>query len=111
MTTTTATSFWIDLNGYDVVKPGAVGYLVSKAHTLKGWETYELRDEPARTNSSRQPKLHGWCGSYNDVSTVAHGIAKVVKVNKAETRAYVTILADDAPEAEALKQETGYPDL
>lgn len=112
MTTTTKTkSMWIDLNGYDVIKPGYVGYLVSKSHATKGWETFTLGEEPARTNVSREPRLHGWCGSYNDVATHAHGIAKVVKINKAETRAYVTVLADDSPEAEAFKEETGYPEL
>lgn len=36
-------------------------------------DVIEIKTEPARTNSSDEPKTHGWCGTSNDWCVNAHG--------------------------------------
>jgi hypothetical protein len=59
---------------------GAVGFLIETSHAAQGWTRYRLADRPAVTNQSCRPVLHGWCGSYNDVSTYGRGLVGVTKV-------------------------------
>lgn len=33
----------------------------------------DIRDTPAITNSSREPRIDGWCGTTNDWAVYAHG--------------------------------------
>lgn len=87
---------------------GQIGFLVEHHDTLAGWRRYDVRDLPARTNQSLEPRLHGWCGSFNDVSTHARGMVRVERIAK-NSRAYVREL--DGDELAAALEEFGYPDL
>lgn len=87
---------------------GQVGFLVEVSNPVARWERLELRDIPAHTNQSREPQLHGWCGSWNDTSTNALGLWRVVEI-KANGRAKIEPVEGDAL-AEAL-EELGYPEL
>ena len=69
---------------------------------------YELRSTPAHTNQSHEPRLHGWCGTYNDLSTSARGMVRVERMAK-NGRAYVRELEGD--ELAAALEELGYPEL
>jgi hypothetical protein len=100
------TTLWIGPD--ETLTAGQIGFLVEKSHTLNGWTRYELRDTPPYTNQSRQPMLHGWCGSYNDLSTSGHGMARVVRLAK-NGRALVQELEGNEL-VEAL-EEFGYPEL
>ena len=102
----TMTGQWIGPD--ETLTIGQVGFLVEHHNTLQGWRRYDVRDLPAKTNQSLEPRLHGWCGSYNDVSTHARGMVKVERVAK-NGRAYVREL--DGDELAAALEEFGYPDL
>ncbi len=69
-------------------------------------DRYQLRDTPAYTNQSREPRLDGWCGSWNNTSTSGMGIVEKVARNG---RALVRLL--DGPELLAALEELGYPEL
>lgn len=100
------TTRWIGPD--DTLTVGQVGFLVRRHHNLNGWTRYELRDHPAKTNMSFEPRLYGWCGSNYDISTDAEGMASVEKVAK-NGRAYVRELEGD--ELVAALEELGYPEL
>lgn len=85
-----------------------VGFLVEISNENTGSSRYELRDLPAHTNQSHEPRLRGWCGSYNNVSTHAAGVWKVSEVAR-NGRVKVVELKGEAL-MEAL-EELGYPDL
>lgn len=90
------------------LKLSDVGFLVHFKNQLKRYERYDLRDTPAHTNESHKPRLHGWCGSYNDLSTYAKGMGKVIRVAK-NGRCLIQPLEGD--ELQAALEELGYPDL
>lgn len=97
---------WIDeQEGYNV---GDCGFLVSNAHETEGWERFYLRDNPARTNVSRVPRLIGWCGTYNNISTSGCGVWKVVRIAK-NGRMLISQPTDE--EVAVFLEEMGYPDL
>ena len=100
------TAFWVGPDETLIV--GKIGFLVAKHHTLKDWTRHELRDAPAHTNPSHVPRLTGWCGTYNDVSTTASGMARVERVAK-NGRAFVRELT--GAELTAALDEFGYPEL
>jgi len=100
------TSMWIGPD--ENLAVGQVGFLVEKHQTLKGWTRYELRDVPAHTNQSIEPRLQGWCGTYNDLATHARGMAIVDRVAR-NGRAYVRDL--EGAELEAALDVLGYPEL
>lgn len=88
---------------------GSVGFLIKFSnHMNGGYERWELRDTPACTNQSRRPLLDGWCGSYNDLSTEAYGMGKVIRVAK-NSRCLVESL--DGAELQTALDSLGYPDL
>lgn len=100
------TTRWIDeQEGYNV---GDCGFLISNSHETEGWERYHLRDTPAHTNVSRVPRLIGWCGSYNNISTSGCGVWKVTRIAK---NGRMLIQEATAEEVEAFLNEMGYPDL
>jgi len=100
------TQKWIDAQeGYKV---GDVGFLINFSHENTGGESYILRDTPAHTNQSRTPRLMGWCGSDNNVSTHACGVWKVVRIAK-NGRTLVDVASEE--ETTAFLEEVGYPDL
>lgn len=100
------TTKWIGPSAeYEV---GQIGFLIEFSNPLKHSENWVLRDTPAYTDQSHEPKLHGWCGSYNDTSTNAHGMGKVVKVAR-NGRAQIVMLTGE--ELSAALEELGYPEL
>ncbi len=97
---------WIDeQEGYIV---GECGFLISHSHEAEGWESYQLRSVPARTNVSRVPRLIGWCGSYNNISTSGCGVWKVTRVAK---NGRMLIQEATVEEVETFLEEMGYPGL
>lgn len=87
-----------------------IGFLVS--NTRQGSEPYvTLRDYPARTNQSRQPRLEGWCGTTNDVSCHAKGLARFVRYNSSRTRVLVQLIAPESVAAREYLEAEGYPEL
>lgn len=100
-------TMWIGVEGDDFA-PGQTGFLVETSHATKGWTRYQLRDWPAKTNQSFEPRLHGWCGSHNDVSTNGRGVARAERVAK-NGRALVKIL--EGAEAIAALEDLGFPEL
>ena len=87
---------------------GDKGFLIEFSNSVRHTERWELRDTPAHTNQSNQPRLEGWCGSTNDLSTSAHGMGKVIRVAK-NGRCLIQTLEGD--ELAAALEELGYPDL
>ena len=96
---------WIDWN-YPI-KVGNVGFLVCRTNEYGG-ERCALQDRPAYTNQSHEPLLTGWCGNYNNTSTHAMGMARVVKIAQNER-----MLVNELKGAEltAALEELGYPEL
>ena len=92
----------------DSLTVGQTGFLIENRHTIDGWTHHRLRDTPAGVVSTRQPVLDGPCGTFNNVSTFAQGVARVVRVAK-NARALVTALA--GAELAAALDELGYPEL
>ena len=61
---------WIDVSS--VSRLGEVGAFYFIVRTvLAGRERLVVRDTPAFTNRSLEPKLHGWCGETNNMATFA----------------------------------------
>lgn len=102
-----STTRWIGTEG-DQFEVGQTGFLVEVHDTMKGWRRFDLRDHPAKTNMSFEPRLHGWCGTSNDVACHAHGMAIVERVAK-NGRAFVRELEGD--ELVAALDDFGYPEL
>ncbi len=102
----TTNSRWI---GPDpALSVGDIGFLIENAHENSGGSLFFLRDTPAHTNRSHEPRLHGWCGSWNNVSTEAHGLVRVERLAR-NGRAFVIELSGGEL-AEAL-EDLGYPEL
>lgn len=90
----------------DMAEPGHVGFLVEEIH--RGVSSWRLREAPLRTNMSHEPRLRGWCGETNNVSRVAHGVARVTEVLPIGRLRVVPVQAGDLAEAlDAL----GFPEL
>ncbi len=100
------TTMWIGPD--ETLSVGDAGFLVEISHTTDRWERHELRDTPAFTNVSREPQLHGWCGSYNNVATYGRGVWRVIRVAK-NGRCLIQELEGD--EMQAVLDDLGYPDL
>lgn len=102
-----STTRWIGGDA-DTFTAGQTGFLVELHHVLKGWRRFDLRDHPAKTNMSFEPRLQGWCGTTGDVACNAHGMAIVERVAR-NGRAFVRELEGDA--LAAALEELGYPEL
>jgi len=88
---------------------GDVGFLIKfESNRNGGSERWELRETPAQTNQSNAPRLTGWCGTFNDLSTNAHGMGKVIRVAK-NHRCLIKELEN--VELEASLELLGYPEL
>jgi hypothetical protein len=98
------THTYIDADG---MTEGTVGFLIGTTRN-GGYERLSLSDRPAHTNQSREPRLSGWCGSYNDVSTNARGLWRVVEI-KANGRAKIEEITGD--DLAAALDELGWPEL
>ena len=99
-------SMWIGPD--ETLSAGDVGFLIAQTNVLRSSTRYELRGIPAHTNQSHEPRLHGWCGTYNDLSTGARGVVRVERTAK-NGRAFVRELAGG--ELTAALDELGYPEL
>lgn len=102
----TATTQWIGPD--ENLSVGDVGFLINFSNPIHGSDRYEVRGTPAHTNQSHQPRLHGWCGSYNNLNTNACGMVKVERVAK-NGRAFVRQL--EGAELAGALEELGYPEL
>lgn len=101
------TTQWIGPN--ETLSLGDTGFLIEFSTPMNGgYQRWDLRDTPAHTNRSNQPRLCGWCGTYNDLSTNAHGMAKVIRVAK-NGRCLIQSLEGD--ELQAALEDLGYPNL
>jgi hypothetical protein len=87
---------------------GVVGFLVERANVLRGSSTYSVEGNPPTTNQSFEPRLHGWCGTYNDLATFGRGLVRVTKTTD-NGRAYVQELQGD--ELLQALEALGYPEL
>lgn len=100
------TTKWIDeQEQYSV---GDKAFLIEFSHENTGAESYVLRDQPAHTNVSREPRLKGWCGSYNNVSTSADGAWEVMRIAKSGRYLIQELKGEDLA---AFLEEMGYPGL
>lgn len=103
-------SQWIDIGYGDANSAvGDTGYLVETRNGNTGREHLALRERPLRTNQSGVPRLRGWCGETDNQSRTAKGVAKIVRVNKAEDRAQ--IVAVTGADLAAFLEADGYPEL
>lgn len=98
------TQMWIDEQYFD----GDKGFLVESYDGNNGSTHYTLRNTPAYTNRSNEPRLHGWCGSYNNLSTTGYGAWKVIRVAKSGR---VLIKELEGEELNEFLEEMGYPEL
>lgn len=98
---------WIDEQA-EPLSVGDAGFLVRNSYENTGGERYELRDTPAHTNQSHMPRLVGWCGSWNNVSTYGEGVWKVIRVAK---NGRLLLQEIEGAERQAFLDEYGYPDL
>lgn len=87
---------------------GEIGFLIENNDENNASSRYYLRDTPAHTNQSHEPRLHGWCGSWNNVGTYGCGMVRVERVAK-NGRAFVREL--EGAELTAALDELGYPEL
>lgn len=100
------TTMWIGPD--EQLSVGDKGFLINTSNPFKGTDNYFLRDTPAYTNQSHEPKLRGWCGSWNDTSTNGCGMWEVVRVAK-NGRAFIREL--EGWQLKESLEEFGYPEL
>ncbi len=67
--------------------------------------TIEIQTEPARTNSSHEVRTEGWCGTYNDVATYAHGEYATIDDARAAIAEIFGPVRSVSPYGEAFKEE------
>lgn len=79
---TDKTDFWIDNPEQPDLNPGDLYFLIEKSNTINRWHRHELRLTPPKTNQSFQYRIHGWCGTYNDISTYGSGIVQITQIAK-----------------------------
>jgi hypothetical protein len=99
---------WIDEFSSYSSATGDIGFLIRTSDENHGNACrYRLSDHPAHTNQSREPKLNGWCGTTNNVSTTACGLARVSRIAK---NGRVCLVDVTEPEkVTAALEELGYP--
>lgn len=85
---------------------GQTGFLIEHSHATQGWTRHNLTMLPAHTNVSHQPKLNGWCGTWNDVATRAHGVWVVERIAR-NGRAFIRELEGES--LRAALDDLGYP--
>jgi hypothetical protein len=98
---------WGDYKGEEY-KLGEVGFLV-KFTPEKGPERWRLFSRPAHTSQSHEPRLYGWCGNNNNITTDAIGLGRVVKLLDNGRVQFEEI--DDPEEIQRHLDDLGYPEL
>lgn len=104
-------TMWIDHDPHfeEHLGVGDTRFLINVYNSNREWDRYDLRDHPARTNVSNQPRAVGWCGTYNDTETHGCGVWRVTKVAKNGNLKIIKVT--DKAELEEFLEEYGYPDL
>ncbi len=97
---------WID--GADFHQVGDVGFLVEHSNPYDRTQRFSLNDRPAHTNCSHKPRLYGWCGSWNNTSTFAHGLHRVERVAQ---NGRVLVKHVSSLELDAQLEKLGFPEL
>lgn len=85
---------------------GQTGFLIEQSHATQGWNRRILHCLPAYTNVSHQPKLNGWCGTWNDVATYGRGVWVVERIAR-NGRAFIRELTGE--DLRAALEDLGYP--
>lgn len=96
---------WVD--GDMGEKIGDVGYVVSVERD--GYSRWSLRDRPGHTNQSNEPRLEGWCGTTDNRALHAHGVGRIVAMNRRGDRLRVEYL--EGRELAEFLVSDGYPRL
>lgn len=81
---------WADIDLSTELGVGDTAYLVEVFDTTRGTTKWSLRARPCRTNSSHEPRLHGWCGETNNRSVYARGVVRITAFNRDGDRARIT---------------------
>lgn len=97
-------AIWID--GYEL-SVGEVGFLIECVPEGRATR-YHLNDRPPYTNLSHEPRLHGWCGTTDNVARYGHGMARVTRVAR-NGRALVVPL--HGQELVRALEDAGFPGL
>jgi len=97
---------WIDGDSFKV---GDVGFLIESVINVRGLPTkLALRERPAHTNMSHEPRIGGWCGETNNINIWAHGVARVSRVAKNGRIEVVRLKGDELSSA---LERLGYSQL
>ncbi|MDD5008565.1 MAG: hypothetical protein PHC68_09255 [Syntrophorhabdaceae bacterium] len=103
-------TIWIDEFASYSNRVGDIGFLTRSNDENHGNAChYRLSDHASRTNRSHEPRLTGWCGTTNNVSVTACGLARVSRV--AKNGRVCLIELTNADEIAAALEELGYPGL
>jgi hypothetical protein len=87
---------------------GDVAFLWEIFNTSDASYRRQIGQQPAHTNRSNEPRLHGWCGETDNRSITALGMVRVARI-AANGRAQLAELRGEALAAAAM--ELGYPEL
>jgi hypothetical protein len=101
-------TIWID-NPDTIYAEGMTGFLIYRHDESNSVHSRYISAVPARTNRSREAKLHGWCGTTNNIAIYAEGMARIEAINTKTGRAKVTSLSND--ETRVALEAAGYPEL
>jgi len=101
-------SMWMDASG-DFSQPGDVAFVLEVSPQQKA-DYYVARSSPGRTNRSNEPRLTGWLGETNNVSTHALGVWEVVRQAAANGDRIEVRKLVGSELLQAL-EELGYPEL
>jgi hypothetical protein len=74
-----AQAIWCDEDDVEVVG-SQVGFLVRVVRENERSERHVLKARPAHTNRSHEPRLHGWCGTDDNIARYGCGLARVSRV-------------------------------
>jgi hypothetical protein len=96
---------WID-GDYEV---GTIGFRIDQSNPIRHTQRTTLAQRPAHTNRSHEPRLYGWCGSWNDTHTDANGIWRVVR-RAANGRVQIAEVTN-REEMRLFLEQVGYPAL
>jgi hypothetical protein len=96
-------TIWTDEDCVESVD--GVGFLVEVAPEGRDGR-YQLRERPPHTNQSHEPRLHGWCGTTDNVAIFGRGLARVSRVTKNGR-----VQLSSVPATPELLEQLGYPEL
>lgn len=102
------TKMWMD-SADRFSHSGDVAFVLEVSPQQKA-DYYVARSSPGRTNRSNEPRLTGWLGETNNVSTHAIGVWKVVRQATCSAHRVEARRLEGAELAAALL-DLGYPEL